>query len=97
MLRKAVEEKKAKPSQLALMEDRSNMYQNKKQIYGSQVRCNTSSTDNSRQCYIYAIEDPENVDKRRAEMGLNPMSEYVKSFGLVWDWKKHLEEQQEEK
>jgi hypothetical protein len=94
MLRKAVEEKKAKPSQLALMEDRSNMRQNKKQIYGSQIKCNTSNTDNSKKCYVYAIEDPENVDKRRIAIGLLPMSDYVQSFGLVWDWKKHLEEQE---
>ena len=96
VIRKAAAEKKAKPSQLALFEDRVNMYQGKKQIYGSQIRF-TYNDDGSRKCKVYAIEDPINVDKRRAEIGLQPIAEYVKGFGITWDLEAYMKAQEEEK
>ncbi len=39
----------------------------------------------SQQNYV----DPENVDKRRAEVGLGPLSEYVGHWDMTWDIEKH--------
>jgi hypothetical protein len=39
--------------------------------------------------------DPDNVDKRRAEVGLEPIAEYLKIFDVTWDvekFKKRMEE-----
>ncbi len=89
MLREAVKNKNAQPHQLAMMEDRTNMFQGKKQIYGSQLK-----TGSDGKWFVWNIEDPQNVDKRRAEIGLRPMAEYVKNFSLVWDLEAHIKEQE---
>ncbi len=84
-MRNAVKNKKAMPKHLALLEDRVAIYQGKKQIYGSQLRMN----EKTKKFYVLPIEDPENVDKRRAVMGLMPMAEYVKYWGISWDVQEH--------
>ena len=35
--------------------------------------------------------DPENVDKRRAEVGLGTLADYIGHWNLTWDIKKHKE------
>ena len=85
MIREAVKNGNAKPDQLALLEDRIAMRQGKKQVYGSQVMVDPETGE----YYVSPIEDPENVDKRRAEVGLQPMSEYLGIFNLTWDVEKH--------
>ena len=60
-----------KPS-YALLWDRTALQQGKKQRYGSQIMAvdgKWQATD---------VEDPANLDKRRATMGLGPMTEYLK-------------------
>ncbi len=40
------------------------------------------------------IRNPENVDKRREEVGLQPLADYVKEWQIKWDveqYKKDLE------
>lgn len=81
--------KKAKvtPSNYAIFKDRLLMYQDKPQIYGSQ-------TMNG---YVWPIENEENLDARRAEMGLPTMEFYLKIFlqqgiSVVWDKEKTIEE-----
>lgn len=32
--------------------------------------------------------DPDNVDKRREEVGLMPLAEYLNHFDLIWDIEK---------
>lgn len=60
---------------IALMEDRIAVWSGRAQIYGSQ------GSVNDKGIFIPAeILDPTNVDARRAEMGLQPLSEYVKSM-----------------
>jgi hypothetical protein len=81
MLREAVKKGNAKASHLALMEDRVALREGKKQIYGSQLGFDMDT----KQYYVSPLEDPENVDKRRAEMGLPPMSEYVSRSHIKWD------------
>ena len=41
--------------------------------------------------YVAPLVDPENVDKRRAEVGLGPLADYVGHWDLVWDVEKHKE------
>ena len=78
-LRNAVDEDEADKSQLALLIDRINDREGKKQVYGSQL-----SYDSIQKVYfIDTVIDPENLDKRRAEMGLRPIKEYIKSWGNV--------------
>jgi hypothetical protein len=35
--------------------------------------------------YVLPLEDPENVDKRRAEVGLQPIADYVIEWQIKWD------------
>ncbi len=85
MFREAVKNGKAKPNQLALLEDRILMEQGKKQIYGSQLMWD----QNTGKYIVYPIEDPDNVDKRRAEVGLKTLSEYLKNWDIIWDVEEH--------
>jgi hypothetical protein len=81
MMRAAVKNGKAKGSNLALMEDRVLLGQGKKQIYGSQI-CMDNETQ---RYYISPLEDPDNVDKRRTAVGLEPLADYVKDWQIKWD------------
>lgn len=77
-LRDAVKKGNAFPDELALLEDRVALREGKKQIYGSQI-----GTDNKTgKAYIFPIEDEINVDKRRAEVGLQPLKDYVRQWGI---------------
>jgi hypothetical protein len=81
MMKEAVKNKKAYGSDLALLEDRVLLGQGKRQIYGSQI-----GTDNKTQInYVLPLEDPDNVDKRRAEVGLPPLANYVSHWQIKWD------------
>jgi len=94
MMREAVKNGKAKGSSLALLEDRVALGQGKRQIYGSQI-----GRDSKTLVYhVSPLEDPDNVDKRRAEVGLGPLAEYVNHWQIKWDverYKKDLPELEE--
>ena len=74
--RQAVLENDAERRYLAYMEDRFLMMQGRPQIYGTQM--NGMGDDMG----YYPIMDMENLDRRRAVMGIRPFSDYVKSWGL---------------
>lgn len=81
MIREAVKQGKASGSSLALLEDRVALKQGKRQIYGSQI-----GRDNDTKLYfVLPLEDPDNVDQRRASVGLPPLAEYVSRWKIVWD------------
>ena len=63
------------PSSLALLEDRILLREGQKQIYGSQVMRNAAGQWEARD-----LADPENVDKRRASVGLPPLADYLAGF-----------------
>jgi hypothetical protein len=67
-------------STVALMEDRMLMDRGEKQKYGSQVRKENGSDEWT----LYPIQDPENVNQRRAKIGLGPIEEYLKHFGVEY-------------
>lgn len=78
LLRKSVAKEESNGYDLALLEDKILVSQGKKQLYGSQVRRNPQTN----QYEVYPIEDEKNVDKRRKKMGLEPLIEYLKGFGI---------------
>jgi hypothetical protein len=80
VLRAAVKNHKAHASDLALLEDRVALGQGKKQIYGSQLTMNAKTGMN----VLSPIEDEINVNKRRKAVGLEPIEEYVKYFGITY-------------
>lgn len=81
MMRDAVKNGKAQGGSLALLEDRVALGQGKRQLYGSQI-----GRDPETQAYFVSpLEDPDNVDKRRAEVGLQPIAEYIRNWQMKWD------------
>ena len=81
MLREAVEKGNASPRDLALLEDRVALKQGKNQIYGSQIGINQETGE----YYVSPLEDPDNVNERRAEVGLGPIEDYVANWNIIWD------------
>jgi Family of unknown function (DUF6624) len=81
MMRVAVKNGKAQGSSLALLEDRVALRQGKKQIYGSQI----GKDPQTQLYYVSPLDDPDNVDKRRTEVGLQPLAEYVSHWQIKWD------------
>ena len=80
MLKEAVYKGNASNEDLVLLQDRIAIRQGKKQIYGSQV---TQDTDGS--YFLSPLEDPDNVDKRRASIGLGPLANYLHNWQLKWN------------
>ncbi|WP_116105604.1 DUF6624 domain-containing protein [Lewinella sp. IMCC34191] len=80
LLRASVSKGESNGSDLALLEDRILMYSNKPQLYGSQVRSNPETGA----LEVYEIADPENVNRRRAEVGLGSLEAYLARFGIEW-------------
>lgn len=90
MIREAVKNHKASASNLALLEDRIALRKGNMQIYGSQIGYEKDGGS-----YVLPLEDPDNVDKRRATVGLGPLADYVQRWNLKWDpveYKKQLPE-----
>ncbi len=86
MMKKAVKEKKLHPRLLARAEDRIATEQNQLQIYGGQMKYYPATKSFN----VWPIYDPENIDKRRAAIGLGPIAEHLKNrFDFEWN----LEEQ----
>ena len=89
MMREAVTHGNAAAANLALLEDRVAIRQGKKQIYGSQI----ARDPDTKEYYVSPLDDPDNVDTRRANVGLNTMAEYVQYWQMKWDpesYKKEL-------
>ncbi len=63
---------------LALLTDRVRVREGKLQLYGSQAQIVDGKL------VLNPIEDEANVDKRRAEIGLPPMAEYVKMLEQMY-------------
>lgn len=70
---KAAREGKLRKSQAAMLDDRMAVAHGKPQIYGSQIVCDAATNE----CYVHPIAEPETVDARRGEMGMEPLATYV--------------------
>lgn len=84
ILTEAAEAGELNYASLALLIDRVNMRNNKPQIYGSQLQRNEETGS----WMFYYIEDEKNVNERRAKVGLGPLEEYAKRFGLEYSMPK---------
>lgn len=80
IVRATVEDGELNASMLALLEDRILVHEGKPQLYGTQLYRNPDTGE----LELNEIHDEENVDERRAKMGLGPLSEYAKHFGLEY-------------
>nr|WP_294785191.1 DUF6624 domain-containing protein [uncultured Flavobacterium sp.] len=91
MMREAVKKGDANAGNLAYLEDRVALREGRRQIYGSQ----SAKNKNTNKMYISPMIDPDNVDKRRAEVGLGPIADYATKMNIEWDletYKKELPE-----
>ncbi|MCB0428968.1 MAG: hypothetical protein H6585_03450 [Flavobacteriales bacterium] len=91
MMRDAVKQGNANANHLALLEDRSALDKGNKQIYGSQITIDPETGEP----FVSPLIDPDNVDHRRAEVGLGPLQDYISHWGLTWNadaYKKKLPE-----
>jgi hypothetical protein len=80
LIRQATAKGELGKGELALMEDRVLIFQNKPQVYGSQVRSNATTG----KMEFFPIEDEAHVDERRAAMELGPLAEYAQRFGFTY-------------
>lgn len=79
-LKEAVQQGLLEASKIAMMEDRILMAENKPQLYGSQIY-----KDGAGKWQVYKIEDPANVDDRRAKVGLGPLKEYLSRWEIEYN------------
>jgi hypothetical protein len=80
MLEAAVARRDALPHWAAMLKDRVLMGDGKPQIYGTQLRFQPGST----MLVLHAIDDEARVDERRASVGLGPLADYLKGFGIEY-------------
>ncbi|MFD0836140.1 DUF6624 domain-containing protein [Mariniflexile aquimaris] len=85
MIRDAVKKGNARASSLALLEDRVALRKGERQIYGSQIGRDQVTGE----YYVSPLIDPDNVDKRRSEVGLGKLTDYVSRYGIIWDIEKY--------
>ena len=86
MMRQAVKDKKLEPRFLVRAEDRIATDNGDLQIYGGQMKFYPETKSFN----LWPVFDPVNIDKRRAEIGLDPIADFLKNrFDFKWD----LEEQ----
>lgn len=80
LLKEAVGKGEADPVHAAYLEDRILMREGKNQIYGTQLHTN----ELTKKLELWPIEDEERVDARRVSLGLEPIAEYLKRFGVEY-------------
>lgn len=80
LFRKAAQEGCLPEGDLAVMEDRMLMYTGKPQKYGTQAQTVTENGQNV--TYLWPVEDPDNLDKLRASVGLSPIGSYLEMVKL---------------
>lgn len=80
IIEEAAQKGELSKSNWALLLDRIRMRQGQPQVYGSQI---VRDQDNG-QWKLHTIEDEVNVNKRRTEVGLEPLEDYALRFGIAW-------------
>jgi len=75
ILKKLINKEKISKTLLALYVDRFLGLENKKQIFGTQIKNNK----------LYKLEKPNEVNKRRKYIGLGNIEDYLKRFGLSFE------------
>jgi len=83
LLLDAAKKKEASSESVALLQDRIMANEFHCQVYGTQVfQMKDPTTGKLSKFTYYPIKDEENVDSRRKEMGLKPLKDYLKMFGI---------------
>ena len=80
LIEEASQKGEIRKSDRALLLDRIRMRRGEPQVFGSQIVRDPSNG----QWMLHPIEDEANVNKRRAEIGLEPLEDYALRFGVVW-------------
>lgn len=92
LMRQAVLEKKLEPRFLVRAEDRIATDKGKLQIYGGQMKYYPETKSFN----VWPVYDPVNIDIRRAEIGLGPIAEFLKSrFDFEWNLEEQLKRTEE--
>lgn len=85
VLRTAVQAGEADPTSAAMMEDRVRMYEGKRQLYGTQARSRPKE-DGGTEYFVWPIENPEEVNQRRANAGFDlTVEENAVRLNAVYD------------
>lgn len=80
LIEKAAKEGEASLENLALLTDRILISEGKKQLYGTQLKINQGTGKDE----VFPIEEEIDVDKRRSRMGMPPLAEYLKDYGIIY-------------
>jgi hypothetical protein len=80
LLSESVKKGESNAKHLAYLEDRVLMREGKPQWYGTQL----IADETTGKWKLYTIAEEESVDERRIKIGLVPLSEYVKQFGIEY-------------
>ena len=92
MMKKAVLDKKLNPQLLVRAEDRIATETGGLQIYGGQMKFYPKTKTFN----VWPVLDPKNIDKRRAEVGLGPIQEYLKNrFDFEWNLEEQIKRTEE--
>ena len=75
LLTEAVARGEASPRELAYLTDRVRVNEGGEQVFGTQMKPDENGMPVPR-----PIEDPERLDERRAEVGLEPFDQYMRAF-----------------
>ena len=70
-------------SNYALFLDRIRFRQSQKQLFGSQI--NYDAEKDKYFIDLNTIEDPNKINQRRKEYGLEPIEDYLKRYNIEWD------------
>ena len=81
LLEKSAKNGDLKATQIAMMKDRTMMMDGEPQVYGTQV----SKVGN--EWVLYDLANPETVNKRRAEMGFEPLQDYLSRWNIEFNVK----------
>ena len=92
LMRQAVKDKKLEPRFLVRAEDRIATERGDLQIYGGQMKYYPETKSFN----VWPVYDPENIDKRRAEIGLEPIADFLKNrFDFEWNLEEQIKRSEE--
>lgn len=92
MMRQAVKDHKLEARFLVRAEDRIATDQGELQIYGGQMKYYPETKTFN----VWPVLDPENIDKRRAKIGLEPIADFLKErFDFEWDLEEQIRRSEE--
>jgi hypothetical protein len=92
LMKQAVLDKKLEPRFLVRAEDRIATDKGELQIYGGQMKYYPETKSFN----VWPVYDPVNIDKRRAEIGLEPIAEFLKNrFDFEWNLEEQIKRTEE--